>query len=421
MISPYADDIVSDLMGYSPWLFLQSPAFSDESFPSGDLCRSQSAPPCLEQGHALFCSPLSLPPLYSDPDVFSLVSSTNDKPPSKEHIPRPPNAFMLYRSNMLKNRGNADPEKRQQNLSRIAGQLWREMSDEDRTVWHEKAAEVHAAHYAKYPHYKFKPNRKGIKSGAKSLKSRGYHQPTQPHNAESSMGPVRRARSRRVYPKGLTREDLLGTLETQFPSSVSSSPGLSPLRLPPLLSVLPSESISINEHPNAILSHYQPQPQRTNALGLELDVSQPPTPGLAEILSDLARDLDAVRFNVRVKFSFLNLNLTSTRLQLLQLSNVRVTYRSPKMPCLKMARSLDWNNSVFPIIRRITYLNLFTIRQTIISRQPNFTHTPSSAELPLIPYSPTSGFPFQCHLTTTMSAMSGAMHRGCLPVIWIGS
>ncbi|KAG1872538.1 high mobility group box domain-containing protein, partial [Suillus tomentosus] len=75
------------------------------------------------------------------------------------HIPRPPNAFMLYRSHMLKSRGNADPEKRQQNLSRIAGQLWRAMSKEDRAVWHKKAAEVQAAHCAKYPGYKFKPNR----------------------------------------------------------------------------------------------------------------------------------------------------------------------------------------------------------------------------------------------------------------------
>ncbi|OAX43914.1 HMG-box [Rhizopogon vinicolor AM-OR11-026] len=292
MFNPHGVGIGPGLIGYSPWLFSQSPAFSDISLPSDDLYRSQSAPPCLEQGHNLFSSPLSLPPLLFDADV-SLASSTNGKPPSKEHIPRPPNAFMLYRSHMLKSRGNADPEKRQQNLSRIAGQLWRGMSDEDRAVWHKKATEVHAAHYAKYPHYKFKPNRKGAKSGAKTLRDCGYHQkPTQQLIAGSSMGPVRRARSRRVYPKGFTREDLIGTLETQFPSSVSSSPGLSPLRLPPLLPVLSSETMCGNEHLNATPSHPQSQPQCANALGLELDVSRPPTPGLAEILSNLARDFD---------------------------------------------------------------------------------------------------------------------------------
>jgi len=206
---------------------------------------------------------------------------------------------MLYRSHMLKNRGNADPEKRQQNLSRIAGQLWREMSDEDKAVWHDKAAEVHAAHCAKYPHYKFKPNRKGIKSGAKTPKSRAYYQPTHRFIAESSMGPVRRARSRKVYPKGLSREDLSRTLETQFPSSVASSPGLSPLRLPSILPVFPA-----NEYPTAISSQPQPQPQSMNALGLELDVSRPPTPDLAELLSELARDLDAVCFSAHLKFPF---------------------------------------------------------------------------------------------------------------------
>lgn len=288
MINPYVFN-VGGLMGYPPWLFSQSPAFSDISLPSDDLYRSQSAPPCLEQGHNIFCSPLAFPPLFPSPDVFSLTSSTTGEPPSKEHIPRPPNAFMLYRSHMLKSRGNADPEKRQQNLSRIAGQLWREMSDEDRAVWHKKAAEVHTAHYTKYPHYKFKPNRKGIKSGARTFKSSPYQKPA---IAESSTGPVRRARSRRV---GFTREDLI---ETQFPSSVSSSPGLSPLRLPPSLPVLSLETMYANEYPDSISSHPQFQPQHTNALGLELDTSRPPTPGLTELLSDLARDLDAVRLGV---------------------------------------------------------------------------------------------------------------------------
>jgi hypothetical protein len=316
-------------MDYSPWSSFQSPAFSDISLPSGDFCdlyRSQSAPPCLEQEHNLFCSPHSLPTLLPEPDAFSLASSTHNEPLSKEHIPRPPNAFMLYRSYMLKNRGNADPEKRQQNLSRIAGQLWREMSDEDRAVWHNKAAEVHAAHYAKYPNYKFKPNRRGIKSGVKSLKNRGHCQPAQQVIAESSMGPVRRARSGRVYPWGLMREDLLATLETQFPSSASSSPRLSPLSLPPFLPMLSSEGLRGDEHPNAILSQSQSQPQRANALGLEVDVSRPSTPGLAEILSDLALDLDldAVCFGVHSHLFYPILISPSFRLQLLQLSNVTV-------------------------------------------------------------------------------------------------
>ncbi|KAG2152174.1 hypothetical protein BD769DRAFT_24519 [Suillus cothurnatus] len=300
MINPYPVDMGPGLFNYPQHLvFSQSPAFSDVSLPLDDLYRSQSAPPCLEQGNNLFNSPLSIPQLFPSCDVFSFAASTHGSvhSSSKEHIPRPPNAFMLYRSHMLKSRGNTDPEKRQQNLSRIAGQLWRAMSKEDRAVWHKKAAEVQAAHYAKYPGYKFKPNRKSAKS-AKTLHSGTHYQkPTEQLCAESSIGPVRRARSSRVRPQGVTRDYLLGALETQFPSTFSSPARLSPLHFPPFLPAfsLP-ERMCGNEQPNIILP--LPQSQCTNALGLELSSSQPSQPTtprseLAEMLSGLALDLDA--------------------------------------------------------------------------------------------------------------------------------
>ncbi|KIJ20197.1 hypothetical protein PAXINDRAFT_30374, partial [Paxillus involutus ATCC 200175] len=70
--------------------------------------------------------------------------------------PRPPNAFMLYRSDFLKRRTiPPEVEKRQQNLSCIAGQCWNMLPDDEKAVWHDKAAAVQAAHYAKYPFYKF--------------------------------------------------------------------------------------------------------------------------------------------------------------------------------------------------------------------------------------------------------------------------
>ncbi|KAG2042914.1 hypothetical protein BDR03DRAFT_1005829 [Suillus americanus] len=300
MINPYSVDMGPGLLNCPQHLvFSQSPAFSDVSLPLDDLYRSQSAPPCLEQGNNLFDSPLSIPQLFPNCDVFSLASSTHGgvHSSSKEHIPRPPNAFMLYRSHMLKSRGNADPEKRQQNLSRIAGQLWRAMSKEDRAVWHQKAAEVQVAHYAKYPGYKFKPNRKSAKS-AKTLQSGAYYpKHTEQFRVESSIGPVRRARSIRVRPRAVTRDDLLGALETQFPSAFSSPARLSPLHFPPFLPAfsLP-EGTCGNEQPNAILP--LPQSQCTNVLGLELSSSQPlqpttPRSELAEMLSGLALDLDA--------------------------------------------------------------------------------------------------------------------------------
>ncbi|KIJ69992.1 hypothetical protein HYDPIDRAFT_51118, partial [Hydnomerulius pinastri MD-312] len=69
---------------------------------------------------------------------------------------RPPNAFMLYRSDFLKRRTvPREVEKRQQNLSRIAGQCWNMLPEREKAIWHDKAAAVQAAHHAKYPHYRF--------------------------------------------------------------------------------------------------------------------------------------------------------------------------------------------------------------------------------------------------------------------------
>ncbi len=86
--------------------------------------------------------------------------ATPDVPKSKR-IPRPPNAFMLYRSHLLKTRQiPTNVEHRQQNISRVAGQCWNMLSEEEKRVWHEKAKEVLSAHMAKYPGYKFSPERK---------------------------------------------------------------------------------------------------------------------------------------------------------------------------------------------------------------------------------------------------------------------
>jgi hypothetical protein len=429
MINPYPVDMGPGLFNYPQHLvFSQSPAFSDVSLPLDDLYRSQSAPPCLEQGNNLFNSPLSIPQLFPSCDVFSFAASTHGSvhSSSKEHIPRPPNAFMLYRSHMLKSRGNTDPEKRQQNLSRIAGQLWRAMSKEDRAVWHKKAAEVQAAHYAKYPGYKFKPNRKSAKS-AKTLHSGTHYQkPTEQLCAESSIGPVRRARSSRVRPQGVTRDYLLGALETQFPSTFSSPARLSPLHFPPFLPAfsLP-ERMCGNEQPNIILP--LPQSQCTNALGLELSSSQPSQPTtprseLAEMLSGLALDLDAVRSDAPLYLLDLIFILTIRR-QLQKLSKGAVTYPSMMLLCPKTICSLEWSNCVFPTIQwimtSIVCLHYLMDRWTDMSRQANLIRVRTLSvglhHALLIRCSATSSVLSQCRLT--MKAMSGAIPHGCLT--WI--
>ncbi|KAL1739643.1 hypothetical protein HDZ31DRAFT_68729 [Schizophyllum fasciatum] len=73
----------------------------------------------------------------------------------KPHVPRPPNAFMLFRSDFLRRTQN--PEKRQQHLSRMAGEAWHNISDEERAEWMQRAADVAQKHNEEHPDWKYVP------------------------------------------------------------------------------------------------------------------------------------------------------------------------------------------------------------------------------------------------------------------------
>ncbi|RDX55428.1 hypothetical protein OH76DRAFT_1319713, partial [Lentinus brumalis] len=73
-------------------------------------------------------------------------------------VPRPANAFMLFRSDMIKTgQIPKDVEQRQQNISRVAGQCWNLLPPEQKAYWHQKAAEKYEEHMKMYPNYKFSP------------------------------------------------------------------------------------------------------------------------------------------------------------------------------------------------------------------------------------------------------------------------
>lgn len=80
----------------------------------------------------------------------------------KKRVPRPPNAFMLFRSWLIKNKKvPVEVEKRQQNLSRIAGRCWNMLHEQEKAQWRNQAALVLKAHKNKHPDYKFTPAPKG--------------------------------------------------------------------------------------------------------------------------------------------------------------------------------------------------------------------------------------------------------------------
>ncbi|KAJ4487559.1 hypothetical protein J3R30DRAFT_3696281 [Lentinula aciculospora] len=157
----------------------QNYCFSHVSLPSSSPASSASFyPNCLRPPISLpearytfpeLCQPTNdLPvPLYkSPPDTYSFATSTESLPSPipevKLHVPRPPNAFMLFRSNMLKTKAIPQTaEKRQQQLSKVAGECWNLLSPAEKQVWHDEAAKQLREHQVKYPDYKFTPASRG--------------------------------------------------------------------------------------------------------------------------------------------------------------------------------------------------------------------------------------------------------------------
>ena len=160
-----------------------------------------------------------------------------------KHIPRPPNAFILYRSDFLKRRViPPEVEKRQQNLSRIAGQCWNMLPETDKAIWFGKAAAVRAEHRVKYPSHETGLSPKDTnRLSARDEKKRNATSPGR------SFGRFRSRRTRTPYCEGMfaaLHDSKLSSPESQashiFPTPasefpLSTTPSLSPILLPHLL------------------------------------------------------------------------------------------------------------------------------------------------------------------------------------------
>ncbi|GAB7359947.1 hypothetical protein MBLNU230_g7472t1 [Neophaeotheca triangularis] len=93
---------------------------------------------------------------------------------NREHIPRPRNAFICFRSDYSK----ANSElKNHQHVSLRAGLAWKQAPDDVKERYHQQAAAEAKEHRRKYPGYKFNPTKKscicGNMVGYKEKKVRG--------------------------------------------------------------------------------------------------------------------------------------------------------------------------------------------------------------------------------------------------------
>ncbi|KAF8186649.1 hypothetical protein BJ912DRAFT_457501 [Pholiota molesta] len=110
----------------------------------------------------------SPPPLVDFPSEFIMfppsgeVSVPRRQPHSKKkpenHIPRPPNAFILFRSSFIKSQHvSTEVETNHSTLSKIIGLTWQNLPEDQRQIWHCKAKEALEEHKRKFPKYAFKP------------------------------------------------------------------------------------------------------------------------------------------------------------------------------------------------------------------------------------------------------------------------
>ncbi|KAF8063272.1 hypothetical protein FPV67DRAFT_235120 [Lyophyllum atratum] len=123
------------------------------------------------------------PPPLVDPSDFILFPPTNACPPPRkpahskkkpeDHIPRPPNAFILFRSSFIKGQHvPTEVETNHSTLSKIIGLTWKNLPEDERLFWHSKAKAALEEHKRKFPQYAFRPTQSRNKGATEKRKVR---------------------------------------------------------------------------------------------------------------------------------------------------------------------------------------------------------------------------------------------------------
>ncbi|KAJ7198256.1 high mobility group box domain-containing protein, partial [Mycena pura] len=83
-------------------------------------------------------------------------AKTGKRAPS--YIPRPPNAFILFRSSFIRSQNvPGRVEGNHSTLSKIIGKYWHALPPSERARWEDKARAAQAEHRRRYPDWRFRP------------------------------------------------------------------------------------------------------------------------------------------------------------------------------------------------------------------------------------------------------------------------
>jgi hypothetical protein len=111
--------------------------------------------------------------LFPSADPSSPRRPAHSKKKADNHIPRPPNAFILFRSSFIKSQHvSTEVETNHSTLSKIIGLTWQNLPEDERQVWHGKAKAALDEHKRKFPQYAFRPLHSKAKGGTEKRKVR---------------------------------------------------------------------------------------------------------------------------------------------------------------------------------------------------------------------------------------------------------
>lgn len=122
-------------------------------------------------------------PLHNGSEYLSSPTSTytstlrvpsSTRPRPANYVPRPRNAFMIFRSEFWANdKISRTIEHDHRHISRIIGHYWNEMPDVEKQVWRVKAEQEKLEHMQRYPGYRFSPGSRTKKPVKRKVKRNG--------------------------------------------------------------------------------------------------------------------------------------------------------------------------------------------------------------------------------------------------------
>ncbi|KNZ80757.1 Repressor ROX1 [Termitomyces sp. J132] len=106
-------------------------------------------------------APVSTPTIEEvESYVFSgpLRNTYHGKRRDASYIPRPPNAFILFRSSFIREQNvTGKVEGNHSNLSKIIGKYWKALPKSEHDAWEAKAVEAQLEHRRRFPDWRFSP------------------------------------------------------------------------------------------------------------------------------------------------------------------------------------------------------------------------------------------------------------------------